>query len=396
MSDAAPTCKNHPASPATGSCVSCAAAICDVCTSFALDGHVCVQCKGKELRRRKLRNLALLGVALAGLGALSPSIYRAVHKKVSDMQDGAPAVFRGKLAPLADALDKEPCDRRKIIDFCDELLREGEPRYCLRRTERFFAKCGDYVRLRWLTYEAHKRLSEWDEAIAEATKIIDAHPDDSDYRWWRGIAYEGKGAWAEAAADYEQTIRIEPKKTGIPFNLADMYRKLGRPCDGIFPLEQFTFYHPNVAENARRRLAELYDDPKCSERLGTGKAIIRLGASSRAVTSKVKINNTATGEMLIDTGASSVIVSQAFADRLGLPYRKWLQQRVLLASGSKLVYVGALDEVTLQGVTAKHVECAVIDGMEGVDGLLGLSFLSRFEMKSDPAKGVLELNQKRR
>jgi hypothetical protein len=63
-------------------------------------------------------------------------------------------------------------DRQKIVQLCDALLRDGEPRYCLTRSEAFFTRCGDFWRLRWLTYEAHKRLSGWDPAIAEVTRLI--------------------------------------------------------------------------------------------------------------------------------------------------------------------------------------------------------------------------------
>ena len=72
----------------------------------------------------------------------------------------------------------------------------------------------------------------------------------------------------------------------FPFNLADAYRKLGRPCDGIFPLEQLSFYNPERDANARRLLRELYDDPQCSDRLGTGKATLRFGSGARRVTAR--------------------------------------------------------------------------------------------------------------
>jgi hypothetical protein len=49
----------------------------------------------------------------------------------------------------------------------------------------------------------------------------------------------------------------------------------------------------------------------------------------------------------------------------------------------------------VQGVSARHVECAVIGDLVGVEGLLGLSFLARFEMHSDPSKGVLTLVDRR-
>jgi aspartyl protease family protein len=91
-----------------------------------------------------------------------------------------------------------------------------------------------------------------------------------------------------------------------------------------------------------------------------------------------------------------VVLSRAFADKLGLDYLRWPTQHAITAAGVQTMHTGHLDEVTLQGLTAHQVECAISDGLTGADGLLGLSFLSRFEMKMDPARGLLELAQKRR
>jgi tetratricopeptide (TPR) repeat protein len=114
------------------------------------------------------------------------------------------------------------------------LLRDGEPRRCLTRAEAFFTRCGECWRLRWATHAAHKRLSEWDPAIADATGLVAQFPDDRDDRIWRGLAYAEKGDTLHAVADYEQALAIEPRLADVPFNLADAYRKLGRPCDGTF------------------------------------------------------------------------------------------------------------------------------------------------------------------
>jgi len=403
----APSCGRHPGTRATATCERCLLAICEICTSVSFDGTVCVRCV-RSRRRARERRLAFVCAGLVVAAAASPFVYRAitapaggarpgpgtVAKAASVVERPAPAMT-GKTGELSAALDKEPCDRQKIVQLCDALLRDGEPRYCLTRSEAFFTRCGDFWRLRWLTYEAHKRLSEWDPAIAEVTRLITQFPDDHDYLSWRGIAYEERGDAAHAVADYEQAIAIEPQLADVPFNLADGYRKLGRPCDGIFPLEQLSFYHPDRDGNARRRLRELYDDPRCSDRMGTGKATVRFGSGSRRVTSKVIINQGKPAELIVDTGASTVTLGVRLATRLGIRYEQWPTKRAATAGGIRSVRIGYLDEVTVQGVSARHVECAVIDDLVGAEGLLGLSFLARFEMHADPGKGVLTLVDRR-
>ena len=407
-----PSCSYHPEARAAATCVRCLSTICAVCSSTRPDGTVCAHCVARGLRRaREARatRIALLAAVVIVAAIAAPFVYRAVKAPADAARTpasaarapadaagkGAPPVMTGKTLELSTALDKEPCDRQKIIEFCESLLGDGEPRYCLTRSDQFFTRCGDFWRLRWLTYEAHKRLSEWDAAIAEATRLVTQFPDDKDYRTWRGLAYEEKADYQHASADYEQAIAIEPRLASVPFNLAAAYQHLGRPCDGIFPLEQLSFYYPGHDAIVRRRLRELYDDPKCSDRMGTGKATIRFGSGARRVTSRVTINRSTPVELVVDTGASTVALSVPLARQLGLPYAQWPTQRAATAGGIRNVRSGYLDEVTVQGVSARHVECTVIDDLVGAEGLLGLSFLSRFEMHADAGKGVLTLVDKR-
>lgn len=403
----APSCSRHPETRATATCERCLSAICEVCSSVSADGTRCVRCVRHQRRARERRlTFACTGVVVVAVA--SPLVYRAINapagepkpgasrvEKAAPPVDKAAPVARGKTGELSAALDKEPCDRQKIVELCESLLRDGEPRNCLTRSEAFFTRCGEYWRLRWLTYASHQRLSEWDPAIADVTRLVTQFPDDYNYLVWRGLVYVDKGDTPHAITDYEQAIAIEPRLADVPFNLADAYRMLGRPCDGIFPLEQLSFYNPERAGNARRRLRELYDDPSCSDRLGTGKATLRFGSGARRVTSKVTINQAKPVELIVDTGASTVALGSRLAARLGIHYDQWPIRRAATAGGIRDVRIGYLDEVTVQGVSARHVECVVIDDLTGAEGLLGLSFLARFEMHADPSKGVLTLVDRR-
>ena len=70
---------------------------------------------------------------------------------------------------------------------------------------------------------------------------------------------------------------------------------------------------------------------------------------------------------------------------------------VSTANGVALARLTRLDSLALQGATADGVEAAVIDGLPGdIDGLLGLSFLTRFDFHLDAAAGRLRLAARRR
>jgi aspartyl protease family protein len=407
QSEDTPSCSRHPETRATATCERCLAAICEIC-SVRADGTICIRCV-RDRRRARERRVALICTGVIVAAVATPLVYRAtsapageakqdtrvVKKSATVVEKAAAPVMSEQTTELSAAVDKEPCDRGKIVPLCDSLLRDGEPRLCLTRAEAFFTRCGDYWRLRWATYAAHKQLSEWEPAIGDATGLVTQFPDDRDYRIWRGLAYAEKGDAQHEVADYEQALAIEPRLTDLPFDLADAYRKLGRPCDGIFPLEQLSFYYPDRDANARRRLRELYDDPQCSDRMGTGKATLRFGTGARRVTSRVTLNGTTAADLIVDTGASTVVLGKQLATRLGLRYDQWPARRAATAAGIRDVRIGHLDSVTVQGVSARHVECAVIDDLVGLEGLLGLSFLARFEMHADPSKGVLTLVDRR-
>lgn len=87
-------------------------------------------------------------------------------------------------------------------------------------------------------------------------------------------------------------------------------------------------------------------------------------------------------EFMIDTGASSVVISQADADRLGIDYKNAPQGWAGTANGPAPFRLITLSAVRIGDVEVANVEAAVIPApMRGA--LLGNSFLMRFQMKRE-------------
>src|SRR5690606_28218442 len=146
----------------------------------------------------------------------------------------------------------------------DEMVGAGDYRETLTRADVFFTKCGDLPRARWLTYAAHKHLSAYDAAAAEATKLIESDRYDRDYWWWRGTAFSLKGDHEAALADFREVQKLCPTCT-VGAQIADATEKLGRPCDGITALEQVAQHHGDASDidQLRRRIAFLRERPDC-------------------------------------------------------------------------------------------------------------------------------------
>jgi aspartyl protease family protein len=87
-------------------------------------------------------------------------------------------------------------------------------------------------------------------------------------------------------------------------------------------------------------------------------------------------------EFMVDTGASSVVISQADADRLGLDYKHAPVGMASTANGVAPFRLITLNAVRIGDVEVANVEAAVIPApMRGA--LLGNSFLMRFQMKRE-------------
>ena len=103
-----------------------------------------------------------------------------------------------------------------------------------------------------------------------------------------------------------------------------------------------------------------------------------------------QVNATINGRpvsLLVDTGATSVALSSAQADRLGIRYRDGTPGWVETASGHARAWRATLTQVRLGDIEVVGVEAVVLEGNYPSQGLLGMSFLNRVGWRE--AQGVL-------
>lgn len=91
--------------------------------------------------------------------------------------------------------------------------------------------------------------------------------------------------------------------------------------------------------------------------------------------------------MMVDTGATTVALTEATARRLGIrPARTDFRYPVATANGTVMVALVELGDVRVGGITVRDVAATVVPGDALRTNLLGMSFLgrlSRFEMAGD-------------
>lgn len=118
----------------------------------------------------------------------------------------------------------------------------------------------------------------------------------------------------------------------------------------------------------------------------------------------VRINNSVTAELLVDTGASVIVLSRSAGEKLGLvtaadtPDNKKMNRiQLQVADGRKLdaKYV-MLDKVSVNGSDADQVEAAVFLSSQAdmsYDGVLGMSYLKRFNVGFNAKENRLTLER---
>jgi len=365
-----PVCYRHHGTPADATCFTCLKAICRVCTLQDFEGAQCVTCAAKKRNTKKARTLGLLvsGVVAGGVGiALMQNVelpydYGASTREVRQLQG---------------QLDKTPCDKRDVLRLAELMLKEGNEPGVILQAQDFFTACGDWPRLRWVTYEAHKRAGQHDAAIAEATRLIDNGPQDKDFRWWRGMAHELKGDHASAAVDYAQAIALQPALSNIPFNLSSMLELLARPCDALRPLEQYLALHQEHQEDEEvlLRLHRLHT--ACPAARGVGSAEIPRDADN-ALRTEVKLG-TGSVKMTVDSSSAYVAITAARAGALGIT-PTGAEMILASAAGALKGRIASVPTIRVGDAVARNVDVAVVDSLpQNQDGLLGLSFLARFD-----------------
>lgn len=94
-------------------------------------------------------------------------------------------------------------------------------------------------------------------------------------------------------------------------------------------------------------------------------------------------------QFMVDTGATSVALGMAEAERLGIDYRKGRLGQGLTANGVVSVYHVKLNSVRIGDVEVYDVDASVLP-VSGGPILLGNSFLTRFQMTRHNDQLVLE------
>ena len=203
-------------------------------------------------------------------------------------------------------------------------------------------------------YTAAERL--FGQALAQA-------PEEPLLHYHQGITLMRLSRWREASAAFEAALRLNP-----PEDVAAAAR------EGLRSLV------PLLRQPAAR-------GPAPDE---TTVTLQRIGGNWFA---QVRLNDARTARFLVDTGASTCVISPGLATALDIhPDRQAQPVPLETISGLTRGHVVTIPSLRVGDVEAQGVIAVVHPLGPSMDGILGNTFLSRFTMTLDSERGVLRLS----
>lgn len=256
----------------------------------------------------------------------------------------------------------------------------------------FLDRCDEEATIGLLTAQAFYRITDFDSAL----RTIDRFPEQAvgyaDYSAWRGFANEKLGRHDEAASDFERALYLWGDLSHVAgsqfYYVTRALKAAGRYCDAIAPLKLFVSFDPAERKTTLvdREIAELTRLGACDEDAAPGRQVVKLKRHAGVLLIDAEINGVA-GRFILDTGASAVHLTRKFALKVGIPLSE--RRRILMMgiTGSRTDYLSEIRHVTVRAYVARNVSATIASDDssmgDGIDGLLGQTFLSRFRYAID-------------
>jgi aspartyl protease family protein len=289
-------------------------------------------------------------------------------------------------------LNREPCYRDAVVDLARALLKNGYPRESATSLRSFTKRCGGVEEILPLAYDGLRRISDFSGALEVAKQLVDAAPTSATFRYWRALAYNETGNPALALPDYMNSMELffNPKNEGGHFfyEWSRTYAALGRYCDAITPIEMYVSLDPihRRTPQTTKIISEYAEKGNCDTRYAIGSARVPFASATDVRTLTVLLNGVA-GNLIFDTGASFVAITSDCASRARVATESGSQLTTKTVGGVASAEIGYANSIRVGKAEALGVTVAVHRGNPfgtRVDGLLGMSFLSRFYVTLSP------------
>jgi clan AA aspartic protease (TIGR02281 family) len=300
---------------------------------------------------------------------------------------------RDPVRRLLGELSRERCDQQAIANLGKALESAGYRRDAATALTSYSATCGGHAPSLRSAVNILLMLSDYQTAVAVASTLIQLEPFNDNGYFLRAVAYDRGGSLQKAIDDYTTAIELFGDKQRISsvsyYGMARSYEKLGQFCDAILPIDTWVSLNPaqNDTSQTRAIIATYRSKGKCEPATATGEEVFAVPRPNNVVKLPVSING-ARGLFVLDTGATFVSLKNTFAQKAKVLVDPASIVQLHTANGISTGKRGRAETIQLRSLQAKDVPIVVQDDAkgtygDGVDGLLGMSFLSRFKLTVD-------------
>ena len=163
--------------------------------------------------------------------------------------------------------------------------------------------------------------------------------------------------------------------------------EVGETVDGVKLLRADRGGAVVSIDGITKALPLVADSAPASDTGGSGTVTLLADTSGQFFTSGTV--NGRSMRFVVDTGATLTTLSRADAQRIGLDYRRGTPMRTTTANGVVNGWRMSLDSVRVAQTTVRGVDAMILDNDTLPVGLLGMSFLGRFDMQRQGSTLVL-------
>jgi clan AA aspartic protease (TIGR02281 family) len=198
--------------------------------------------------------------------------------------------------------------------------------------------------------------SDWDEAVRQWSRAVSLQPDNAYFNYMRAASLARLGHRHAAADALQLTLLLQP----------------GEP----------------LARQVRHELADLSGGPGGAMK---GDALVTLETGRGVWVAPVLVNGRYRGRFLLDTGSSVIVLSPAFAAAVGAQPRNTEALELETLAGRTRGPWATVASVRVGGAEVRDPEIIIHPPGGDLDGILGNSFLSRWDVALDPDRRLLRL-----
>jgi tetratricopeptide (TPR) repeat protein len=320
------------------------------------------------------------------------SAYSEIYKQLNIAPLPVTVELQPRFRDILNRLGREPCYRDAVVDLSDALLDSGYPRESATSLLAFAKRCDAAADEEILAraYIAFKKISDLPDALQVANRLIESDLADPQYRYYRAATYEQLKNFPSALNDYIAALQL----MGAPYDIAGsqfydvsrMYAALGRYCDAIAPIETFVSYNPAERRTPQTTqiISEYAQKGGCEAHYARGVGHVPFLNATGVRALEVVVNGV-TGNFVLDSGAEFVSITPEFSARAKVSIETANQLPMKTPGGFSIADLGYADTISVGNAEAQGVAVAVIRSSDDpfgnhFDGLLGMSFLARFNL----------------